>query len=70
MNRKTKRFKILMLLRKHRLTRHQISAMTGIALESVCGRVNELLETNKVEVCGYVHCKETGQDREVLRART
>lgn len=59
--------RILAALKKRRMTRQEISAVTGIPLESVCGRVHELLDSNRVEVCGSVLCRETGKDREVLR---
>ena len=51
------------------MTRQELSAFTGIPLESVCGRVNELMQRSAVEVCGFRHCAETGKDREVLRVR-
>ena len=31
------------------MTRHQIAAVTGMPLSSVCGRVNELLKRHEVE---------------------
>lgn len=61
--------RILAALKKRRMTRQEISAVTGIPLESVCGRVHELLDSNRVEVCGSVLCRETGKDREVLRIK-
>lgn len=69
MNREQKIQRILAALRRRQMTRHEISETTGIPLESVCGRVNELLHYSKVEVSGFRHCAETGKDREVLRIR-
>lgn len=69
MNREQKIRRILSALRRRQMTRQELSAFTGIPLESVCGRVNELMQRSAVEVCGSRYCQDTGKDREVLRVR-
>jgi len=68
MNRNEKIRKILSTLRVKSMTRQEVSAETGIPLESVCGRVAELMDRKRVEVVGHRFCQHTGKNREVLRA--
>lgn len=51
------------------MTRQELSAVTGIALESVCGRCNALLHYGRIEVARSVLFKGTGKYREVLRVK-
>lgn len=61
---KTQRGIILAALRAYgRMTRHEIAAVTGIALSSVCGRVAELMQSKEVRepVEGGRHVKKDGR---------
>lgn len=69
MTRNQKIARIVAALRRRQMTRQQISEVTGIPLESVCGRCNELLERQRIEVARSVLHPETGAYREVLRVR-
>lgn len=68
LTREQKISRILAALRAKPMTRQEITAATGIPLESVCGRCNELLRRGKIGLAGSVLCRETGQFRELLRA--
>lgn len=61
--------RILRTLRARPMTRQELSAVTGIALESVCGRCNALLHYGRIEVARSVLFKGTGKYREVLRVK-
>lgn len=61
--------RILSALKRRQMTRQQIAESTGIPLESVCGRCNELLTRRQIEVAKVVLHPETGAYREVLRVR-
>ena len=47
-------------------TRRQIEKETGISISSVCGRVNRLIEDNKITVKGVGICPVTQEKAELL----
>ncbi|MBF6987226.1 hypothetical protein [Cupriavidus sp. IK-TO18] len=50
-----------------KLTREEISRRTNMKLSSVCGRVRELLDANRLVVCGSVKDLFTGKPQELLK---
>lgn len=49
------------------VTRSQLSAALGMPINSVCGRVNELLKAEVIYVSGTGKCPVTGRTVEVLK---
>jgi len=48
------------------LSRKQISIKSGLTLQSVCGRANELIKMGAIEVCSSVYDCETEREVETL----
>lgn len=48
-------------------SRAQIAKATGLAINSVCGRVNELLASEVIYVAGVDKCHVSGRSVEVLK---
>ena len=69
MTKDQKIYRILAALKKRQMTRQEISRVTGIPLESVCGRVNELIHYGKVETCGHQLYRPTKKYRAILRIK-
>lgn len=63
---KTHRARILLWLVGHRGTRAEISVATGISLQSVCGRVNELIGLDQAQEIGRATCSVTGSTAMVV----
>ncbi|WP_316150080.1 hypothetical protein [Cupriavidus sp. BIC8F] len=53
--------------RETRLTREEISRRTNMKMSSVCGRVRELLDANRLVVCGRIKDIYTGKWQELLK---
>ena len=49
------------------VTRAQLSASLGMPINSVCGRVNELLKAEVIYVAGTGKCPVTGRTVEILK---
>lgn len=47
-------------------TREEIAAITNMRLSSVCGRVRELLDANRLAVLGETMCVATGKPQQLL----
>ena len=58
--------KIISALKRKRrpLTRNELAILTGISINSVCGRVNALLKADVLEVDGIKKCPITGRNVE------
>lgn len=48
-------------------TRQQLSQMSGMPINIVCGRINELLEKKYLEVIGTTRCPTTNKRQQLLR---
>ncbi|GAB7525351.1 hypothetical protein [Paraburkholderia sp. 2C] len=48
------------------LTREDIAAITNMKLSSVCGRVRELLDANRLVVVGKRECPATNSSQQLL----
>jgi hypothetical protein len=48
------------------LTREDIAAITNMKLSSVCGRVRELLDANRLVVVGKRECPATSSSQQLL----
>lgn len=66
----TQRAKIYKYLkgRKRGMTRQEISIATGIAINAVCGRVNELIKANVISELDRRACGITGSQAHTLKA--
>lgn len=58
----------LVLNRAGGLTRNEISHKTGLPIQSVCGRIGELLQNARVHRGATRPCKITGRNNETLHA--
>lgn len=60
--------KVLRAMQPGRIyTRRELEVLTGLRTGSVCGRVKELLEGNRLEVEGLKRCAESGNLVEALK---
>lgn len=50
-------------------TRRELEAITRLRTGSICGRVSELLEANKIEVCGTRYDRDAKRHVELLRLK-
>jgi len=58
----TKRYEVLSVIKQNApVTRQAASEASGIPINSICGRVRELLDLNIIEECGSVY--EPGSDK-------
>lgn len=48
-------------------TRRELETLANMRTGSVCGRVNELIELGRIDVCGEKFCRESGRQVEALR---
>jgi len=51
------------------LTRQELSRASGVAINAVCGRVNELIKAHFIQECGKRPCRITGRTAYVLNIR-
>lgn len=49
------------------LSRQSLSTLTGITINSVCGRVSHLLEIGAIEPCGAEINPDTNKQNELVR---
>jgi len=52
------------------LTREDIAAITNMKLSSVCGRVRELLDANRLVVVGKRECPATSSSQQLLALKS
>lgn len=57
---------IISKLKKREMTRKELAESTGLRIQSVCGRVNELLSSGEIEVVGTKWDSDTERKVEVL----